>query len=97
MDIIRVEKRRKNVYGHIVVRSEWGWHVRGLDEFDPSMKVDGLEHALNHPTPEKSAFIWNNIAKPNSNCIRGVVENQQIRITRGVRQRNSYLKISGVC
>ena len=74
MAIIRVEKRRKNVYGHIVVRSQWGCHVRGLDEFDPGMKVDGLEHAINHPTPEKSAFIWNNIAKPYSNCIRGDVE-----------------------
>ena len=73
--IIRVEKRPRDFHGHIVVYRERGRHVRGLDEFDPGMKVDGLEHAINHPTPEKSEFIWNCIAKPNSDCIRGIVEN----------------------
>ncbi len=33
-----------------------------------------LEHAINHPNPKKSEFMWNLIAKPNSHCIRGIVE-----------------------
>ena len=89
---LRVERRPQNVYGHIVVHSGWGWHVRGFDKFDPGMKVDGLEHALNHRTLKKSAFIWNNIARPNSSCIRGVVEsskNQEFRNS-STEERISY-------
>ena len=78
---IRV-KRKRNFHGHIVVRSQWGWHVRGLDGFDPDIQVDGLECALIDPNAQKSEFIWNYIAKPNSSCIRGIVEsstNQDFR------------------
>ena len=78
---IRV-KRKRNFHGHIVVRSQWGWHVRGLDGFDPDIRVDGLECALIDPNAQKSEFIWNYIAKPNSSCIRGIVEsstNQDFR------------------
>ena len=73
--IIRVEKRRKDFHGHIVVRSQRSWHVRGLDGFDPDIQVDGLERALIDPNAQKSEYIWKHVAKPNSNCVRGIVEN----------------------
>ena len=76
-------KRKRNFHGHIVVRSQWGWHVRGLDGFDPDIQVDGLERALIDPNAPKSEFIWNYIAKPNSNCIRGIVENSTNQDYRG--------------
>ena len=34
----------------------------------------GLRYALNNPTHEKSAFIWNHIVIPNADCIRGHIE-----------------------
>lgn len=43
-------------------RSRWGY------------VVDGLDIALESLTPEKSQFIWNEIAIPHSSCIRGLVE-----------------------
>ncbi len=49
-------------------------HKRGLNGFDPNIKVDGLENAIANPSKERSLFIWNNIAIPHSACIRGVVE-----------------------
>ncbi len=70
----RVERKSKNDKGHVVIRASHGWHKRGLNGFDPDIKVDGLEFALTHPTIEKSMFIWNQIAIPNSDCIRGIVE-----------------------
>ena len=81
--IIRVEKRPRDFHGHIILYREWGRHARGLDGFDPDIQVDGLERALIDPNGPKSEFIWNYIAKPNSNCIRGIVENSTNQDYRG--------------
>ena len=72
-DSVRVERRGKNSRGHVVISSS-GLRQRGRDGFDPDIRVDGLEHAIDNITPEKSKFIWNEIAKPYSDGIRGVVE-----------------------
>ena len=74
VDVVRVRKRKKNRQGHVTVVNRYGDHQRGLNGFDPDIQVDGLGHALDYPTPEKSAFIWNNIALPYVNYIRGFVE-----------------------
>ena len=71
---VRVKREGKNLQGYVVVESSWGSHERGLDGFDPNIQVDGLGPALDSPTPEKSAFIWNRIAIPNVDDIKGVVE-----------------------
>ena len=71
---VRVNRREKNREGHVNIESRHGHHKRGLNGFDPSMRIDGLEYAMANPSPEKSTFIWNEIATPNSDCIRGIVE-----------------------
>ena len=71
---VRIKRRRKNNQGHLIIKYFHGCHERGLDGFDPDIQVDGLEHAINNPTLEKSAFIWNKIAIPNTDCIKGTVE-----------------------
>ena len=79
-DSVRVERREKDIIGRVVVYRQHSWHKRGLDGFDPNIKVDGLYRAIDNPTPEKSAFIWKEIAQPNTDCIRGTIEqsrNQQ--------------------
>ena len=73
-DTVRIKRRRQNHHGHVVISAYRGLHERGLYGFDPYIQVDGLEHAINNPTPEKSAFIWNKFAIPNADCIKGVVE-----------------------
>ena len=55
-------------------QSQHSYHRRGLDGFDPDIKVEGLEYALFQPTAERSLFIWNKIAIPHLACIRGTVE-----------------------
>ena len=74
VDIVRVNKKEPNNEGYVVISNFPRHHKRGLDGFDPSIKVVGLEHAINHTNFKKSEFVWNYIAKPNSNCIRGMVE-----------------------
>ena len=73
-DAVRIEKRKRHHQGYVVVISDYGRHERGLDGFDPGIRVAGLEHAISNPTPEKSAFIWNQIVNPNADCIKGIVE-----------------------
>ena len=67
-------KMRYSSENYVTICDRHGWHERGLNGFDPSIKVDGLECAIATPTLEKSAFIWNKIARPHSDCIRGTVE-----------------------
>jgi hypothetical protein len=71
---VRVRKRLPDHKGFIKIYDGYGWHQRGLSGFDPEINVLGLENALSSPTLEKSAFIWNHIAIPNSACIRGTIE-----------------------
>jgi hypothetical protein len=71
---VRVRKRLPDHKGFIKIYDGHGWHQRGLSGFDPEINVLGLENALSSPTLEKSAFIWNHIAIPNSACIRGTIE-----------------------
>ncbi len=72
--LVRVRRKKPNHEGHVVICNEYGMHLRGLNKFDPDIEIDGLDVALESLTPKKIEFIWNNIAVPNSSCIRGVVE-----------------------
>ena len=71
---IRIHKKKTDWNNHVIVESYHGQHRRGLNGFDPDIRIDGLDHAVSNPNLKKSAFIWNRLAIPNSSCIRGVVE-----------------------
>ncbi len=71
---VRIQRKGSNRQKYVTIKYYHGWHERGINGFDPDMHVDGLERAIATPIPERSAFIWNNIAVPNFACIRGGVE-----------------------
>jgi len=73
-DEVRIHRTHKSHGGFVTISEGRGFHVRGIDGFDPSLEVHGLEHALSSPSVDKSAYIWNQIVLPNSKSIRGVVE-----------------------
>ena len=76
MDCIRVKmkKRKLDYEGHVVFAEYPPWHKRGLNGFDPTMHVDGLEHAIRNSNLKKSSFIWKKIARPHAVSIKGVIE-----------------------
>lgn len=73
-DSVRIKKENKDLLGYVSIVTQHGYHQRGIDGFDPNIEVDGLLQAIDDPTPEKSAFIWNHIALPNADCIKGRIE-----------------------
>ena len=73
-DAVEIQRKEEDSQRYVTIEKRYSYHKRGLEGFDPDIQVDGLEHALNNPTLEKSAFIWNHIAIPNVDCIKGTVE-----------------------
>jgi len=73
-DLVRIQRKKEDSYGNVAVVSQYGNHKRGLKGFDPHIRVDGLEYALDNSTVEKSAFIWNRIVIRNADCIKGTIE-----------------------
>ena len=93
-ETVRIRRKEKDSQGYIPIVSWHGWHKRGLDGFDPDIHVDGLECAISHSTPGKSAFIWNEIAIPNSDCIHGIIE-KSTRQTYERREKEEQLSEFG--
>ena len=73
-DNVKVTTKEPNREGYVDISNSHGWHVRGLSGFDPYIEADGLEHGINAPTPEKSSYIWNEIARRYISCIIGTIE-----------------------
>lgn len=71
---VRIDKRKQDFQGYIIIRDDRGRHERGLCGFDADITVEGLSIALSSPTPERSLYIWNKIVLPNFQCIRGTIE-----------------------
>ena len=69
---VRAVCRTPYASGIVSVEDSWGWHVRGLDGFDPECHVQDLEWALEHMTLARSRFIWNKIAVEYATHLRGV-------------------------
>ena len=78
--------RKPNYFDHVKIESRRGRHVRGLNGFDPDFKYDELKFALNHPSLERSAFIWNTLLTPRKHLIGGEIESS-------TRQDFSFSKI----
>lgn len=79
-DFVRIRRKEKyGQQGRVIIEDSHGSHKRGINGFDPDIYVDRLENALVSPTIKKSSFIWNNIAIPHSDCIRGVIESSSTR------------------
>ncbi len=71
----RVEKKKEDQAHNISIEASWGHHKRGLEGYDPEIKVDGLHDALIlPPSMEKSRYIWKKIALPHQQCITGYIE-----------------------
>jgi len=73
-EAVHVAARPADELGHVSVAEEFARHERGVAGFDPSARIDGLEHALANPDRERSEFVWNALLVPNRHLVAGVVE-----------------------
>ena len=73
-DDLRISRKAADRFGYVTVHSSYGYHQRGIDEFDPDCWVEHLDFAVRHPTEQRSLFIWQNIARPLQRQIRGTLE-----------------------
>lgn len=74
---VRRAERARDWQGY--VRLDGYPYRRGANGFDPEVAVDGLAHALENPTTERSRYVWNCIAVPNTGDVRGIVERSSRR------------------
>lgn len=44
--------------GKIRLHSQHGWHMQGLDGFDPSAQILGLDFALEHWSQDRASYLW---------------------------------------
>ena len=89
MDSVRIRRKQADVHGYVRSLEKRANYIRGLDGFDLGIRADGLQHALGNPISEKSAFIWNHIVVPNTDCIRGIIE----KSTRKTYSNSSFEEI----
>jgi hypothetical protein len=73
-DAVRLQARPPDDLGYVLLADEFAWHERGLAGFDPAAELDGLEHALAHPSFRLAEFVWNTLLVPNRHLLAGVVE-----------------------
>ena len=59
--------------GFVIIRDYYADHKRGLNGFD-RYSNRRFRTCFEITLFRKSAYIWNTIAIPNSDCIRGIVE-----------------------
>lgn len=71
---VRVSTRRVNANGVVIIRSGHGDHARGLNYFDPDIRIDGLPEVLEQPTVTRSLLVWNTLLSPRSTRLSGTVE-----------------------
>ena len=72
-ETVRIKRKERDSQGYVRINDRHGHHEKGLNGFDPHIEVYRLEDAIANPNFKKSAFIWNAIAGPNSDCIRGEI------------------------
>jgi hypothetical protein len=73
-EAVRVEARPADELGYVRIAEEFARHERGIAGFDPSARIEGIEHALRNPTASRSEFVWNMLLVPCRHLIAGVVE-----------------------
>lgn len=74
VDRVPVLCREPSWDGYVRLVRSYGYHVRGINGFDPDCSIKGLKFALTHPNIERAKFIWNHLLMPRWRYIVGTVE-----------------------
>jgi hypothetical protein len=89
---ISITYREPNYVNNVIVTDFHGWHVRGLNGFDPECELESLDYVLSTITVEKAAIIWE-IAKNWNSNICGEVEKSSKHDFHGAKKTFQYSKL----
>jgi hypothetical protein len=73
-ETVQVDARAADEFGYVTVADDFARHERGVNGFDPSATIDGLEFAVRNPDGPRSEYVWNTLLVPHRHLIAGVVE-----------------------
>jgi hypothetical protein len=93
-EAVRVDARAADPLGYVVLADDFARHERGVAGFDPAASIEGLGHALAHPTAERSEYVWNVLLVPGRHLVAGVVEKSH-RLQFADAQREEMLSVLG--
>jgi hypothetical protein len=88
-ETVRCYYSSPNAHNYVIISDIKGNHKRGIKGFDPNFSIDGLAHALENPTYDKSSYIWNYLLLPNRQRLSGVIESSK-RVTYQEAQKEKY-------
>lgn len=94
-ETVRVYYTPPNPEGFVIISESRGNHKRGI-KFDPNFSIDGLAHALENPTYDKSIYIWNYILLPNRQNLRGEVELSAYKTYQNSRKEIHFSKAGNI-
>jgi hypothetical protein len=93
-DEVRADARPADPLGYVLLADDFARHERGVAGFDPAASIEGLEHALAHPSAERSEYVWNVLLVPARHLVAGVVEKSH-RLEFADAQREEMLSVLG--
>ena len=73
-DSVRIQRRMPRWDQRVIIERGYGWHVHGINGFDPDCSIDELEFALKSPTIERAQLIWNILLIPYRQLIEGKIQ-----------------------
>src|SRR6266851_113584 len=82
--------------GYVAIWDGHGDHRRGLHGFDPSASLDGLQHAIDHMTPNKASMLWN-ILLEHRHLIKGIVETSTQQNFSNPRRKEKSSSMGHLC
>ncbi|MEH2458810.1 sacsin N-terminal ATP-binding-like domain-containing protein [Nostoc sp.] len=84
-----------NAEGYVIISESRGNHKRGI-KFDPNFSIDGLAHALENPTFDKSIYIWNEILLPHRQRLRGDIEISSYKTYQNSQKETLFSKAGNI-
>jgi hypothetical protein len=89
---VRLSYTPANANDYVIISDNSGNHKRGIKGFDPNFSIDGLAHALENPTYDKSLYVWNYLLLPNRRRLSGVIESSTRKTYQDIQRKSVFSK-----
>jgi hypothetical protein len=91
-ETVRLYYTPPNIENYVIVVETKGNHKRGIKGFDPNFSIDGLTHALENPTYQKSIYVWNELLLSNRQRLSGEIESSTYKTYQSPKRETKFSK-----